>query len=381
MIFSRAGGRFNPLSSGLLTAGGLLSYNALLALEPSLLALVSYAGHDMMTDMMTEMRMDMAAAGGGEAMPLSPFNILFVANVIAAAAGLAVLWPAGQLKNISRVPWRQWGWLTAGTLTTSVICASLFTWALFLVPVINVVLIAALKVPLGGLAAWLVFGERPSRRQAWAYALIFIAAAAPLLLDGGLSPASLLEKGDLIALAAILTQVGGQFLTKQAAEMPAGIAVLASNVLAALILFFLAGAFFHPAHILDAFDPRALYLILLYGLLVINGKRLVKFFSFRRASRLAIVSANAFQPVMAMTIAAILTRHPPTAAHMIGGALVLAGILAAYDIRGASAKKAAHSSSRPAPAQSQARAAPKPRARSAQTDPKTPDRKYALRES
>ncbi len=311
------------LSGGAAVTGGLFAYNGLLALEPSLLALISYAGHDMMLDLMVD--------GGGAVMPLSPFNILFAANAIAALAALAVFWPMGLLKNIGRTPWRQWGWLAGGILTSNVACTALLTWALFLVPVINVVLIAALHVPIGGLAAWLIFGEKPSRRQAWAYVLIFTAAVVPLLLDDDISLASLLEKGDLIALAAVSLRVGGQFLNKQASFLPVAISLTVANCVSAVVFFFLAGAFFHPAHVLDAFDSRALYLIALYALLVLNGKRLTKYLTFRYASRLAIISSSAAQPVMAMVIAAILTHHQPTPAHMIGGALVIIGILAASE--------------------------------------------------
>ncbi len=312
------------LSGGAAITGGLFAYNGLLALEPSLLALISYAGHDMMMEMMM--------IGGVAVMPLSPFNVLFAANAIAALAALVVFWPMGQLKGIGQMTAREWGWITGGALTSNVACTALLTWALFLVPVINVVLIAALQVPIGGLAAWLIYGEKPSRRQAWAYVLIFTAAIAPLLLDDGISLGTLLEKGDLIALAAVSVRVGGQFLNKNAAILPAGITLTASNFIGAAVFFFLAGAFFHPAHVLDAFDSRALYLIAIYALLVLNGNRLMKFLAFRHASRLAIVSSSAAQPVMAMVVAALLTRHPPTPAHMIGGALVLFGILAASEL-------------------------------------------------
>ena len=293
---------------------GLLVYNGLAAAEPGIVALLHQVG---------------AAHPVAGRNPVSFCNVLFISQLVSLAAFAGLFHGDLTRENFRRLSHRRWLGLLAYVALGSVIVQMLYFFALKHAAVAGIVLVSSLQIPLAALIGALLLREALARRQLGGHALILLGILAPFLLtaEGGLSAGE--AHGLALALLAMLCGVANGLLAKYLADLPLGVIGVVASAASAAFFFVFASLWFGFEHFQDLLVPYIWPLVLVYAVLLVVSRHIVRQVSFRRASSQAINTVSASYPALAVLAAFAIAGQTPHAGQLLGIACIVAGMLLA----------------------------------------------------
>lgn len=255
----------------------------------------------------------------GPGVRADPFLLTALRMALAAALATAVL--LARRRPLRPLLRNRWVWILAGSnalaftlqhIGVSLNAASAKTALLVNT---NLVFIAILSVP--------VLGERFGRRKVAAVALALLGLVA---LTTGFDPRQLAAGtfvGDLFVLAAAVTWVPFILGTKRATAEVAPLDLTAAGLLVTAVLLAPTALLGDPA----AFPRGALLGALYLGLVVTFPPLLLYTYSMARLPATVVTLLTFLEVLFAVVLGVVLLAEGFSAAQVVGGALVLAGIL------------------------------------------------------
>ena len=291
---------------------GLLTYNALAAIEPSIVALMHQVG-------------ERHLVSGRN--PVSFCNVLFISQIVSLVTFLALFHRDLTRENFRKITRRKWHCLLSYVVLGSVITQMLYFFSLDYTSVASIVLISSMQIPLAAFVnAWL-FREVLQRRQIGGHVLIFAGIIAPFLLATQASMFSSAGWGDMLAFFAMLCGVANGIFAKYLSDLPLGVIGVVASGSSAVFFFCFASLYFGPEHFQDLLVPYVWELVFVYAIVLVVSRHIIRQLSFRRSSNQAINTISASYPALAVIAAYLIASQIPTYGQMLGVALVIAGIL------------------------------------------------------
>ena len=291
---------------------GLLAYNALAAIEPSIVALMHQVGERHLV------------AGRN---PISFCNVLFISQIVSLVTFLALFHRDLTRENFRKITRRKWHCLFSYVVLGSVITQMLYFFSLDYTSVASIVLISSMQIPLAAFVnAWL-FREVLERRQMGGHVLIFAGIVTPFLLATQASMFSNAGWGDMLAFFAMLCGVANGIFAKYLSDLPLGVIGVVASGASAVFFFCFASLYFGPEHFQDLLVPYVWELVFVYAIVLVVSRHIIRQLSFRRASNQAINTISASYPALAVIAAYLIASQIPTYGQTLGVVLVVAGIL------------------------------------------------------
>ena len=291
---------------------GLLTYNALAAVEPSIVALMHQVG-------------ERHLVSGRN--PVSFCNVLFISQIVSLVTFLALFHRDLTRENFRKITRRKWHCLLSYVVLGSVITQMLYFFSLDYTSVASIVLISSMQIPLAAFVnAWL-FKEVLERRQIGGHVLIFSGIITPFLLATQTSMFSSAGWGDMLAFFAMLCGVANGIFAKYLSDLPLGVIGVVASGSSAVFFFCFASLYFGPEHFQDLLVPYVWELVFVYAIVLVVSRHIIRQLSFRRSSNQAINTISASYPALAVIAAYLIASQIPTYGQMLGVVLVIAGIL------------------------------------------------------
>ena len=304
----------NPSASTPLAALlGLLAYNALAAVEPSIVALMHQVGERHLV------------AGRN---PVSFCNVLFISQLVSLVTFLTLFHRDLTRENFRKLTRRKWHCLLSYVVLGSVVTQMLYFFSLSYTSVASIVLISSMQIPLAAFVNVWLFKETLQRRQIGGHVLIFAGIIAPFLFAVQASTFSgTAARGDMLAFFAMLCGVANGLFAKYLADLPLGVIGVVASGSSAVFFFGFASLYFGPEHFQDLLVPYVWELVFVYAVVLVVSRHIVRQLSFRRSSNQAINTISASYPALAVLAAYLIASQIPTYGQMLGIILVVAGIL------------------------------------------------------
>lgn len=301
---------------------GLLAYNALAAIEPSIVAVMHMVGEAHLI------------AGRN---PVSFCNVLFISQLVSLITFLALFQQDLSKENFRTIGKKKWLSLFAYVALGSVVIQMMYFYSLEYTSVANVVLISSIQIPLAAIANVLLFREALVRRQIGGHILIFTGLLVPFLFSAQAKVGDDASWGNLLAFFAMLCGVANGIFAKYLSDIPLGIIGVVASASASVFFFSFASLYFGLVHFQDLLVPYVWELVVLYAILIVVTRHIVRQVSFRRASNQAINTLSASYPALAVLAAFAIVRQVPTTEQIFGIGCIIAGILLAITDRKSSA--------------------------------------------
>lgn len=299
-------------STPLVALFGLLVYNALAAVEPSIVALMHQVGERHLVDGRN---------------PVSFCNVLFISQLVSLATFLVLFHRDLTRENFRKITRRKWSCLFSYVILGSVITQMLYFFSLDYTSVASIVLISSMQIPLAAFVnAWL-FKETLERRQMGGHVLIFIGIFAPFLIATQTATFSSARWGDVLAFFAMLCGVANGIFAKYLSDLPLGVIGVVASGASAVFFFCFASIYFGPEHFQDLLVPYVWELVFVYAIMLVVSRHIIRQLSFRQSSNQAINTISASYPALAVIAAYLIASQIPTYGQMLGIVLVVAGIL------------------------------------------------------
>ena len=295
---------------------GLLLYNLLAALEPSIVALL----HDIGAQNLIDGRN-----------PVSFCNVLFISQLVSLASFL-LLFPSDLTRaNFAKLTRRKALALLAYVAVGSVLVQLFYFYALAHADIADIVLVSSLQIPLAALLNIFLFRELLVRRQMGGHALLLIGIAMPLSLSllAGMSGTD--TTGLALAFAAMLCGTACGLLAKYLSDLPLGVIGVTASALAALFFFVFASLYFGVEHFRDLLTPYVWQLVFVYAIAIVVCRHIIRQMSFRRASNQAINTISASYPALAVLCGFAVAGQIPSATQLLGIACIIPGIVLALN--------------------------------------------------
>ena len=305
---------YTAASTPALALFGLLVYNGLAAIEPSIVALMHAAG-------------ERHLVSGRN--PVSFCNVLFISQLVSLMTFLALFRSDLTRENFRKISGKKWICLLGYVFLGSVIVQMLYFSSLNYTSVASIVLISSLQIPLAAAVnAWL-FREILAFRQMCGHMLILLGILAPFLLAMNTQMFDDTGWGNLLAFLAMLCGVANGIFAKYLSDLPLGVIGVVASGTACVFFFVFANLYFGPDHFQDLFTPYVWELVFVYAILLVVTRHIIRQISFRRASNQAINTISASYPALAVLAAYAIAQQVPTYGQMFGVLCVIPGILLA----------------------------------------------------
>lgn len=301
-----------PASTPLVALLGLLVYNALAAIEPSIVALMHQVGERNLV------------AGRN---PVSFCNVLFISQLVSLVTFLTLFHRDLTKENFRKLTRRKWHCLFSYVVLGSVVTQMLYFFSLSYTSVASIVLISSMQIPLAAFVNVWFFRETLEHRQIGGHALIFAGIVVPFLFAAQANMFSSASWGDMLAFFAMLCGVANGLFAKYLSDLPLGVIGVVASGSSAVFFFCFASLYFGPEHFQDLLVPYVWELVFVYAVVLVVSRHIVRQLSFRQSSNQAINTISASYPALAVIAAYLIASQIPTYGQVLGIILVVAGIL------------------------------------------------------
>jgi drug/metabolite transporter (DMT)-like permease len=265
--------------------------------------------------------------------PISFCNVLFVGNLCALLVLLIVHWQ--QLHQMAWLQLNRQEWLNLIAVATlaGAIAPGLMFQALALTSVNTVVLLGRLEPAIALLLSIWVLRERVNVWERAGAVISFIGVMLVFLLQPMQQPLSTvgdhsyLQIGETLAVIGAIALAVSTVLGKaRLGRVPLGIYSIVRTALGTLLFFFTALLVYGPVHFAEIFSSFLWEWMLIYGpLIVVVGQSF--WITGLRASTVSKASlVSSFTPIAGILAAYLILGEVPSAAHYIGGGVILMGI-------------------------------------------------------
>ena len=295
-----------------------------------LIAVLIFAASNSVTRRLTELGAENLIDGRN---PISFCNVLFVGNLCALIALIAVYGKEWNPSSLSRLKILDWLSLAVVATLSGALAPALFFFALERTAVNNVVLIGRIEPPIALALSVFILQARVNTQIVVGAVLAFIGVILTVLLQpaensvmamGGFD----IGQGELMtAVGAIALAISNIVSKVKLDSIPLGIFTIFRTAVGTLIFFSLTVKLFGIEHFMDAFTPIVWQWMLLYGMVIVVGGQLTWFTGLKNTTAADVSLANSISPIAGIVAAFLILGEVPTMAHYIGGSVIIIGII------------------------------------------------------
>lgn len=260
-------------------------------------------------------------------------NVLFVGNLCALIALIAIYGKQWNVESLKRLSWTDWLGLTGVAILSGALAPALTFMALDLTMVNNVVLIGRIEPPLILALSILLLGERVNKWVIAGAVVSFVGVSLTVLLQtpatdmvnmGGFQ----IGRGELFAAAGAIALAFSTIISKvKLRQIPLGIFSIYRMAMATFLFFVVVLVLFEPGHFVDVFSPFLWQWMLIYGMVIVVGGQLCWFKGLKATGAGDVSLASSFSPIAGILAAYFILGEAPTMAQYIGGAVIIGGIV------------------------------------------------------
>ncbi|MDG2991836.1 DMT family transporter [Candidatus Synechococcus calcipolaris G9] len=311
-----------------------MRYPRLLAAIPGrvylLVAVILFAASNSVVRLLTDLGQAHLMDGRN---PITFCNVLFVGNLCALLALIALYYPQLQWTQIKPLTKKDWLGLLGVSILAGAIAPALFFKALELTDVNNVVLISRVEPPLGlALAVW--FLGSPINRwvgvgAAISFLGVFLAIVWPSAQGDGMPWLEMtIGRGELLAVLGAVAAAIATIISKLSLNaISFGIFNVLRTAIATILFFVVGTVLFGIEHFMDAFSPFVWQWMMIYGLVIVVAGQLSWFEGLKRTTASDVSLISSFSPIAGVFAAYLLLGEVPTLAQYIGGGVIILGMM------------------------------------------------------
>ena len=265
--------------------------------------------------------------------PISFCNVLFVGNLCALLALIAIYGQEWNPSSLNRLNLPDWLSLTAVAILAGALAPAMFFFALDQTEVNNVVLIGRIEPPVTLALSVLILKDRVNSQIIVGSLLAFIGVILTILLQptdsnmvtmGGFT----IGKGELMtAVGAIALAISNIISKIKLENIPLGVFTIFRTALGTVVFFVLAVKLYGIGHFRDVFAPILWQWMLLYGAVIVVGGQLAWFKGLQDTDAAGVSLASSISPLAGIVGAFLILGEVPTMAHYIGGGVIIIGII------------------------------------------------------
>ncbi|MEM7759451.1 MAG: DMT family transporter [Cyanobacteria bacterium P01_A01_bin.40] len=295
-----------------------------------LIAILIFAASNSVTRRLTELGAEKLIDGRN---PISFCNVLFVGNLCALVALIAIYGKEWNSSSLGRLKLLDWISMTAVAILAGALAPAMFFFALEKTAVNNVVLIGRIEPPATLALAVIFLRDKVNRQIILGAILAFIGviltivlqpASSNMLTMGGFS----IGRGELMtAVGAIALAISNIISKAKLDSIPLGIFTIFRTAMGTVVFFSLAVKLYGYGHFKDVFTPILWQWMLLYGAVIVVGGQLAWFKGLQDTNAADVSLASSISPIAGIIGAFLILGEVPTMAHYIGGSIVILGII------------------------------------------------------
>ena len=295
-----------------------------------LIAILIFAASNSVTQRLTQLGAENLIDGRN---PISFCNVLFVGNLCALIALVAIYGKEWSARALNRLKLGDWLSLIAVSGLSGALAPAMFFFALERTAVNNVVLIGRIEPPVTLALSVLILGARVNKQIVIGAILAFVGVVLTIVLqppnnDMMAISGFAIGRGELmVAVGAIALSVSDTISKIKLNSIPLGIFTIFRTAVGTLIFFSLTVKFYGFAHFMDVFTPILWQWMLLYGAVIVVGGQLAWFRGLKSASAADMSLASSISPVAGILFAFLILGEVPTLAQYIGGTVIAIAIV------------------------------------------------------
>lgn len=266
--------------------------------------------------------------------PISFCNVLFVGNICALLALIAIYGRESNANSLSRLSAANWISLIAVAILSGALAPALIFFALEQTAVNNVVLIGRIEPPITLALSVLILRARVNNSIVIGAILAFIGVVLTIVLQppdiaaismgGGFH----IGKGELMtAIGAIALAISNIISKISLNRIPLGVFAIFRTALGTVVFFALAVKFYGIGHFMDVSAPIVWQWMILYGAVIVVGGQLAWLQGIKTTNAGDVSLANSISPIAGIVAAFLVLGEIPTVAHYIGGSVIIIGII------------------------------------------------------
>ncbi|MEL6495674.1 MAG: DMT family transporter [Cyanobacteria bacterium J06623_7] len=264
--------------------------------------------------------------------PISFCNVLFVGNLCALIALIAIYGRAWSPAALSRLKFLDWLSLISVAALSGALAPAMFFFALERTAVNNVVLIGRIEPPITLALSVLILRSRVNRQIVLGAALAFVGVVLTIVLqpqtDGVTMGSLTIGQGELMtAVGAISVAIANIISKIKLDSIPLGIFTIFRTAVGTIIFFSLTMKIYGVAHFQDAFAPIVWQWMLVYGAVIVVGGQIAWLRGLKATQAADVSLANSFSPIAGISFAWLILGEIPTIPQYIGGSVIIVGII------------------------------------------------------
>ncbi|MCC0178643.1 EamA family transporter [Waterburya agarophytonicola K14] len=295
-----------------------------------LIAVLIFAASNSVTRRLTELGANNLIDGRN---PISFCNVLFVGNLCALLALIAIYGKEWNSNSLSRLSIMDWIGMLAVAGLSGALAPAMFFFALEQTAVNNVVLIGRIEPPITLALSVLILKARVNQQIVIGAMLAFVGVILTILLQptesnmmamGGFN----IGQGELMtAVGAIAVAISSIISKIRLNSIPLGIFTIFRTTVGTVIFFSLTAKLYGIGHFMDVFTPIIWQWMLLYGGVIVVGGQLAWFRGLKTTGAADVSLASSISPIAGIVFSFLILGEVPTMAHYIGGSVIILGII------------------------------------------------------
>ncbi len=295
-----------------------------------LVAILIFAASNSVTRRLTEIGAENLIDGRN---PISFCNVLFVGNLCALLALVAIYGKEWNIQALKRLSFTDWIGLVIIAVLSGALAPSLIFLALEQTSVNNVVLIGRIEPPLSLALSILILKDRVHIWVIIGAIVSFVGVILTVVLqspsDNMLEMASFsIGRGELMAIVGAIALAISTIVSKVSLrQIPLGIFTIFRTVTGTVIFFIVVIKLFGAGHFIDVLSPFIWQWMLIYGAVIVVGGQLAWFRGLKTTNAGDVSLASSISPVAGILAAYFILGEVPTIAQYIGGSVIIIGII------------------------------------------------------
>ncbi|NEP74766.1 MAG: DMT family transporter [Okeania sp. SIO2G4] len=295
-----------------------------------LLAIIIFGSSNAITKQLTEIG---AEKFPGEN-PISFCNVLFVGNICALLILIIIYRKQLNLRYFQQFSSQDWASMLAVAFLAGALSPAASFEALSRTMVNNVILIGRIEPPLTLALAIFLLGEKVNR---WKITGAIISFAGVILIivlqsfgQNSVDSTNMISinSGEILAaIGATATAISNTISKARLHRIPVGFFNIIRNGFGGIIFFIAALYFYGSSHFMELFSPFLWQWMLVYSAVIVVIGQILWLKGLSKTSSSDASIASAFNPIAGVIAAYLILGEKPIAAHYIGGAIILVGII------------------------------------------------------
>lgn len=261
---------------------------------------------------------------GGDKIPISFCNVLFVGNLCSAIAVCLFFDFKTIIRDLKKLEKKILLALFLNGCLASLLSALIFL-GLQYTSVTNAVLLGRFGPVLYALVGSLVLGKKVTKFEMAGFSLIIIGIAVITLKQNNFQ----LNQGDVLILLSTLvytsTALIGRTVLAKKCSLP--VVVFTRNFVSAIVFFIIAIALFGFAHFADIFSGSLWIVMSVYGLIVVVFAQLLWYSALKRLDSKTIGAVGSLSPIFGISYAYLLNGESPSSVQLGALVIILIGLL------------------------------------------------------